>query len=469
MRPIVSYTGTPLYKVSKHIADILKQYLDKEGRHSENSKVFSQYVRTLMVEEDEVLVSFDVTSLYTNVPITATLEIIKDSLLNDHNLKAKTDIPIDDFSDIVNFLLTKTWFQYNGKFYKQTDGVAMGGPASSVVAEIFMQSHDKRALSTFLNPPKAYERFVDDTFCIIKRDRIEAFHKHINSLEDKIKFTIEEEQDGKLPFLDTLLKRNEDGSISVLVYRKPTHTDQYLNYNSNHPSQTKDAVISALFRRAKDIISEKKDLEQENDRIVNVLMENDYDKRTILRVKRKVERGKVNRQNDAEKEEPQKFTLPYVPGTSEIIRRSLAPHNIKCAFYSSETLRRHLSKPKDTVPMDKRNNVVYKIPCKDCNATYIGESKRSFGVRYKEHDRAVRKGDTDKNEIADHCWSKDHEMNWDERKVIDTEAYIKGRKIKETIHSLKDKNHINSISYTLPNIWIPNIKTVSQDENQNTE
>ena len=128
-----------------------------------------------------------------------------------------------------------------------------------------------------------------------------------------------------------------------------------------------------------------------------------------------------------------------------------------------------MSKPKDIVPMDKRNNVVYKIPCKDCNATYIGESKRSFGVRYKEHDRAVRNGDTDKNEIADHCWENDHEMNWDERKIIDTEAYIKERKIKETIHSIKDRNHINSISYILPNIWIPNIRADPQNENHNNE
>ena len=130
---------------------------------------------------------------------------------------------------MVRFLLIKTWFTYNGMFYRQTDGVAMGGPASSVVAEIFMQSHDKRALSTFLSPPKVYERFVDDTFCIIKREDIQNFHDHINSLETKIKFTIEEEKDYQLPFLDTLLKRNEDGSISVKVYRKPTHTDQYLN------------------------------------------------------------------------------------------------------------------------------------------------------------------------------------------------------------------------------------------------
>ena len=93
IRPIVSYTGTPLYNLSKHVAEILKTYLDKEGRNSMNSKVFSEYVRTLTIDEDEILVSFDVTSLYTNVPIQNTLGIIKELLENDVNLGNKTKIP----------------------------------------------------------------------------------------------------------------------------------------------------------------------------------------------------------------------------------------------------------------------------------------------------------------------------------------------------------------------------------------
>ena len=78
----------------------------------------------LIVEEVEILVSFDVT-LYTNVPIRDTLTIIKELLENDEDLHSKTKIPPKDVLDIVEFLLTKTWFLYNGKFFKQTDGVAM--------------------------------------------------------------------------------------------------------------------------------------------------------------------------------------------------------------------------------------------------------------------------------------------------------------------------------------------------------
>ena len=113
------------------------------------------------------------------------------------------------------------------------------------------------------------------------------------------------------------------------------------------------------------------------------------------------------------------------------------------------------------------NNIIYKIACNDCPANYIGESKRSFETRAKEHKRAIRNNDVEKNEMVEHCWKNDHSMNWDEQKIIDFEQNLISRKIKESIHSIKDRNHINSISYTLPDIWIPCLK--NKPETQRTE
>ena len=109
----------------------------------------------------------------------------------------------------------------------------MGNPASSTTAEIYMQAHERTAISTTLHPPKVWERFVDGVYSILKRMHLENFFHHINNLHQNIKFTTEEESNGELAFLDTLLKRIK-GEISVLVYRKPTHTDQYLHYSSHH-------------------------------------------------------------------------------------------------------------------------------------------------------------------------------------------------------------------------------------------
>ena len=188
------------------------------------------------------MVSFDVTSLYAKIPISDTLNIIKDYVNNDDQFTRKTAIPQDKFLDLVYLVLTTTWYTFNSQFYQQTDSVAMGGPASSTTAEIYMQAYERTAITTALHPPKVWERFVDDVYSILKRTHLEIFFHHINNLHQNIKFTMEEESNGELAFLDTLLKRN-NGEISVLVYRKPTHTDQYLHYSSHHQTSCKEVLF----------------------------------------------------------------------------------------------------------------------------------------------------------------------------------------------------------------------------------
>ena len=99
----------------------------------------------------------------------------------------------------------------------------MRGSASSTTAEIYMQAQERTAISTALHPPKVWERFAD-VYSILKRTHLENISHHINNLHHNIKFTMGEESNEELALLDTLLKLNY-GKIFVLVYRKPTHTD----------------------------------------------------------------------------------------------------------------------------------------------------------------------------------------------------------------------------------------------------
>ena len=98
----------------------------------------SNYVRYFPIEEDEIMVLFDVTFLYTNIPIIDMLNIIKDYVHSDDQFARKTAIPQDKFLDLVNLVLATTWYTFNSQFYQQTDDVAMRGPASSTTAEIYM-------------------------------------------------------------------------------------------------------------------------------------------------------------------------------------------------------------------------------------------------------------------------------------------------------------------------------------------
>lgn len=85
---------------------------------------------------------------------------------------------------------------------------------------------------------------------------VNLFLDHINSLCPTIQFTVEMERDGRLPFLDIHLERGEDGKLSTSVYRKPTHTDLYLQYTSHHPMSVKRGVIVCLFNRARSVAGE---------------------------------------------------------------------------------------------------------------------------------------------------------------------------------------------------------------------
>ena len=143
-----------MYNLNKHIANILKAYVKDENNDAKNSIKFSNYIRTFPVEDDEIMVSFDITSLYTNIPIIDMLNIIKDHVHNNDQLTGKTAIPQDKFLDLVNLVLTTTWYTFNSQFYQQTDGVAVGGPASSTKTEIYMENHESTAISTALHPPK---------------------------------------------------------------------------------------------------------------------------------------------------------------------------------------------------------------------------------------------------------------------------------------------------------------------------
>ena len=120
----------------------------------------------------------------------------------------------------------------------------MGSPVSPIVANLYMEYLDQKALSTAPHPPKFWGRYVDDTFVIHKDVNKQGFLQHINSVDPAIRFTLEDnKEDGSIPFLDTIVKPEADGSLSITVYRKPTHTDQYLQWDSHHHLSAKFSVI----------------------------------------------------------------------------------------------------------------------------------------------------------------------------------------------------------------------------------
>ena len=150
--------------------------------------------------------------------------------------------------------------------------------------------------------------------------------------------------------------------------------------------------------------------------------------------------------------------LPYVEGANEKLLRILRSHKIRSTFSTENTLQKLFCKPKDRVATEDKNNIDYQIDCSKCEAVSFGESKQALKLRSDQHKISPRNCNCERNQIPKHCWEADINFSWDQKKVIDRENRLIPTKIKETIHSLKNTNYINKISYMLPKIWLPNLQ-----------
>ena len=163
---------------------------------------------------------------------------------------------------LLEFCLKNTYFSFQGHFYERVEGAAMGSPVSPIVANLYMKYLEQKALST-TPTPRFWCRIVDDTFVIHKESNRQGFLQHINSVDPAIKFTVEDnKEDGSIPFLDTIVKPEADGTLSINVYRNPTHTDQYLQWDSHHHLSAKFSVIHTLSHRASTVCSKPELLQQ---------------------------------------------------------------------------------------------------------------------------------------------------------------------------------------------------------------
>ena len=207
-------------------------------------------------------------------------------------------------------------------------------------------------------PPRFWHMYVDDIFVIPKEIHKQHFLQYVNSVDPAIQFTVENnKEDGATPFLDTIVKPEADGKLSITVYRKPTHTDQYLQWDSHHHLSAKFGVIHTLSHRAQTVCSNPELLHKEKTHLRNALTQCKYPKWALNKVERRLNKPSseasdgANNQGTtcsqpATKEVKTKghIVIPYTQGLCQSIKQI-------CGRYGIQTIRNLLVSPKDKDPM----------------------------------------------------------------------------------------------------------------------
>ena len=169
--------------------------------------------------------------LFTKINVDDAMETLSSLLHSNDNLEDRISIPAADICHLTALCLKSTYFQSetsSSNKRKEQPRALRSHP------NLFMESLEQQALSTCELKPKIWLRYVDDTFVLWPHgdEALERFHNHINHQHPSIEFTKETETNNEIPFLDVLVKRNGK-QVNTTVYRKPTHTDWYLNFRSN--------------------------------------------------------------------------------------------------------------------------------------------------------------------------------------------------------------------------------------------
>ena len=457
MRPIVSACGTSTYNLAKYLTKILKVYVGHSSSFVKDSKDLTDKLQSIKLQDNEELVSFDVSALFTSIPVNQALDVINQLIIQHQtNMDFKYKVgkawyevadhlDREDVMALLKVVLNNCVFSFQGKFYKQLHGAAMGSPCSPVVANIYMEYFEKRALGPELPVSftiNTWLRYVDDVLTIVKKGTRDSLLNYLNSIDPNIKFTIEPpNEQGAIPFLDTF-PRPSGNKIITSVYRKPTHTDRYLDFNSNHPKSAKRAVVRALTDRAKNVCSSPELLAEEMDHLGKVLKYNNYPKWMIDQHRRNSsERRLIDPETGNEVKKSVFISAPYFPGLSESFKQLFKYTPVQVCFKGQNTIKSMLMHPKDKVDPSLKKDIVYQWSCTkpNCKSSYIGETSRSLCEWVKEHSK-----EGSNSAIYQHCSTKGHPPpNVDQFKVIDQEKSQIAREAKEAIHIRKLDPELN--------------------------
>ena len=220
-------TGSAQHQSAKWLTSFLQPVFQNLSFNCiSDSFTFAKKFRKFAFSPSSVfLCSFDISSLFTNVPLAETIEICADTLYNDESMVPS--FPRNIFVELIQLATSSLEFNFNSNMHRQIDSVATGSPLGPELANIFV-GYQEAKLFNIAKRPSVYFRYIDDTFAVFNNEEdCNTFLTHLNSFYPSLRFTYEKKSNHFLPFLDVLVERHHLKFLTS-VYRKLTFTGQYL-------------------------------------------------------------------------------------------------------------------------------------------------------------------------------------------------------------------------------------------------
>ena len=389
-----------MYKIAKWLAGLLSPFLglfsDSHIKHSEDFiKKFNQSNIPL---HDIKLLSLDVDSLFTKVPVKDALDFLATKLqpYEDH-----FPLGVSKTLKLVELCVTNNVFSFNSNYYRQKFGCSMGSPLSPVISNLYMEYFETVIINDIKPKDMVWLRYVDDILTMWNPawGDFNDFFTRLNNLIPSIKFKVEWENENKIPFLDVHILRSPT-SYKFTVYRKPTFAISYIHFYSYHDHTIKVGVATNLFLRALRICSNEH-LDSEFSIIEGHLLSLKYPSHVIEKAKYKANQIFYRPPNTEKDTFDNKINIPYLDSIKKITQ-PLGKSN-PFTFCYPNTIGSSLI----NVYQKKSNKDVgvYVIPCNDCDKSYIGFTNKGLPQRIKEHQRSVRYGQQSSaifNHISNH-------------------------------------------------------------------
>jgi hypothetical protein len=439
LRPIVSSINSPTYGLSKFVSNILNSALGNNFNYNtKDSFTFAEEFNNFQLPDGFVIISLDVVSLFTNIPLQLVIDIINSKW---ESIENHCSFNQDQFNQIINFIFNNSYFILNNCYYKQVFGTPMGSPLSPIIATIVMDELLDKVIPKLDFQLPFIKKYVDDICCAVPADKIEYTKEVFNSFNNHLQFTVEQETNFSVPFLDTKLIRTPENKIILDWYQKPTSSGRYINFQSNHPFGQKISIVLALKNRILKI-SHHTFIKKNLDKLYNILINNGFPKLLI----KKLLFSTLNEANHVTAVEDNQITiykkLPYINPLTNNLINILRNNNTKIAKCNPLTINSLYSKVKDKTPLLFNSNVVYSIPCLDCEKRYIGQTSQLLRSRLYGHKNDC-KHDKISCALVDHSISMNHQFDFNNVKILDSERNYRKRLFLEMLHIKKEPLAVN--------------------------